>query len=152
MTDKPQIRESQTRAYLNFRMFEEEFHAEYSGKYIVLKNLDFLGVYDTFNSALEKTLKEGKQELGTFIIQRCELDPKRRYEIIYTHFLAIFDKIFRDDSLLDEKIRQKEGNKRYLPRIKLLKLSQEDILERISSDPSENPLMFETKEDDFLPK
>ncbi|HOW36719.1 MAG TPA: hypothetical protein PLK34_00510 [Candidatus Pacearchaeota archaeon] len=86
MTSEVQITESQTRAWLNFRMFEEEFSKEHSGRYIVLKDLDFLGVYDTFSSALEKTLKEGKQEIGTFIIQRCELDPKRRYETIYTPY------------------------------------------------------------------
>jgi hypothetical protein len=35
----------------------------------VIKNRNILGVYDSFNAALDETLK--KEAAGTFIIQEC---------------------------------------------------------------------------------
>ena len=45
------------------------FYETYGQKFLAIKNSNILGVYDTFNDALEITLKT--EELGTFLIQEC---------------------------------------------------------------------------------
>jgi hypothetical protein len=47
----------------------DKFYKKYGHKYLAVKNKDILGVYDTFNEALENTLKT--EPLGTFLIQEC---------------------------------------------------------------------------------
>ena len=47
----------------------EKFYKKYGQKFVVVKNLGILGVYNTFDEALESTLKT--EELGTFLIQEC---------------------------------------------------------------------------------
>ena len=49
---------------------QDELVKGYDGKYIVIKNGEVLGAYDSDLEALEKTSKE--HELGTFLIQKCE--------------------------------------------------------------------------------
>lgn len=41
----------------------------YRNKFIVIKNNEVIGVYDSHNDAYVNTLK--KEELGTFLIQHC---------------------------------------------------------------------------------
>jgi hypothetical protein len=47
----------------------EPFYKRYGHKFLAIKNKSVLGVYDSFNSALDETLKHHKA--GTFIIQEC---------------------------------------------------------------------------------
>jgi hypothetical protein len=47
----------------------ERLYREHGHKFVAIKNLNILGTYDTFNEALEITLKT--EELGTFLIQEC---------------------------------------------------------------------------------
>jgi hypothetical protein len=45
------------------------FYEKYGGKFLAIKNKKVLGAYDTFEKALNATLK--KEKLGTFLIQEC---------------------------------------------------------------------------------
>lgn len=42
----------------------------YNGKYVVIKNDDVLGVFDTELEAIREISK--KHKLGTFLVQKCE--------------------------------------------------------------------------------
>ena len=54
-----------------FLEHQTEFAKKHNGKFIVIKNLKVLGVYDTEIEAVDETLKT--EEMGTFLIQKCEL-------------------------------------------------------------------------------
>jgi hypothetical protein len=43
---------------------------KYNGKYIVIKNHEIIGVFDSEIDAVEKTSE--RHELGTFLVQKCE--------------------------------------------------------------------------------
>jgi hypothetical protein len=47
----------------------EKLYKVHGQKFVAIKDHNILGAYDTFNQALETTLK--KEELGTFLIQEC---------------------------------------------------------------------------------
>jgi hypothetical protein len=49
---------------------QEELVKKYSGKFIVIKNREVIGVFDSELEAIEKTAE--KYELGTFLVQKCE--------------------------------------------------------------------------------
>jgi hypothetical protein len=57
---------------INYEYFKENFTElfnKYPNKYIVIKNKNIIGIYETFDEAYKKTVKTEK--LGTFIIQQC---------------------------------------------------------------------------------
>jgi hypothetical protein len=47
----------------------ENLYKTYGHSFIAVKDRRILGAYDTFNEALENTLKT--EEVGTFLIQEC---------------------------------------------------------------------------------
>jgi fibrillarin-like rRNA methylase len=47
----------------------EAFYKQYGHKFLAIKDRNILGAYDSFNTALEETLKQ--EQIGTFIIQEC---------------------------------------------------------------------------------
>ncbi len=49
---------------------QSELVKKYNGKYIVIKNREIIGVFDSEIEAIEKTSID--HELGTFLIQKCE--------------------------------------------------------------------------------
>ena len=49
---------------------QDELVKQYNGKFIVIKDLKVIGVYDSELEAIQKTSK--KHELGTFLVQKCE--------------------------------------------------------------------------------
>lgn len=49
---------------------QKEFAKKYNGKFIVIKGLKVIGVFDSELDAVEVTSK--KEELGTFLVQKCE--------------------------------------------------------------------------------
>ena len=56
-----------------FRFYLEnqsELVKKYNGKYIVIKNKEIIGVFDSEIDAVEKTSEH--HELGTFLVQKCE--------------------------------------------------------------------------------
>jgi hypothetical protein len=48
---------------------QDELVKQYNGKFIVIKNEQILGAYDSQIEAYEETTK--KHEVGTFLIQHC---------------------------------------------------------------------------------
>jgi hypothetical protein len=46
-----------------------KFYETYGNKFIAIKDSNILGTYNTFNEAVDNTLKTEK--LGTFLIQEC---------------------------------------------------------------------------------
>ena len=53
----------------------ENFYKTYGQKFVAIKNKNILGVYNTFDEALETTVKT--EELGTFLIQEI-FDAKEK--------------------------------------------------------------------------
>ena len=49
---------------------QDELVKEYNGKFIVIKDCEVIGVFDSELEAVEKTAE--KYELGTFLVQKCE--------------------------------------------------------------------------------
>lgn len=49
---------------------QKELVDKYNGRFIVLKNSEILGVFDSELEAIKETSKSHK--LGTFLVQRCE--------------------------------------------------------------------------------
>ena len=49
---------------------QRELVKRYSGKFIVIKNAQVLGAFDTELEAIKETTK--KHPLGTFLVQKCE--------------------------------------------------------------------------------
>lgn len=56
-----------------YRTHQDELVAQFSGRYVVIKNHEILGVYDSELQALRATSKE--HEPGTFLVQKCEPGP-----------------------------------------------------------------------------
>lgn len=48
---------------------QDELVKKYNGKFLVIKNENVIGVYDTDETALLTSQKDN--ELGTFLIQKC---------------------------------------------------------------------------------
>ena len=56
----------------NYSYFKKDFknlYDKYANKFIVIKDQNVIGVFDTFDKAYEETIKT--EELGTFLIQLC---------------------------------------------------------------------------------
>ena len=49
---------------------QDELVKEYNGKYIVIKNEQVIGAFDSELEAINKTKED--HELGTFLVQKCE--------------------------------------------------------------------------------
>lgn len=49
---------------------QTELVEKYNGKFIVIKNQQVLGAFDTEETAIEETIKQ--HDLGTFLVQKCE--------------------------------------------------------------------------------
>ena len=59
----------------NYEYFKENFetlYSKYKDKYIVIKDCNIIGVFDSFDEAVTETLKTEK--LGEFSIQHCSRD------------------------------------------------------------------------------
>ncbi len=49
---------------------QNELVKKYNGKFIVIKNGEVIGAFDSELEAVEKTAEQ--HELGTFLVQKCE--------------------------------------------------------------------------------
>jgi len=49
---------------------QKEFVDKYNGKFIVIKDQQVIGTYDSEVEAIEST--KDKHEMGTFLVQKCE--------------------------------------------------------------------------------
>lgn len=57
---------------LNYEYYISEYekiYSQYSDKFVVIKDKEILGAYDSFEEAYKKTVKT--EEIGTFLIQHC---------------------------------------------------------------------------------
>ena len=57
------------RCYDFFNSNIKELLLKYNGEYVVIKNENIIGHYDSFDKAYNETCKT--EEIGTFIIQHC---------------------------------------------------------------------------------
>lgn len=53
-----------------YRKHQDELVREYSGKYVVIRSEEVVGVYADFDEAVREASK--KYDLGTFLVQKCE--------------------------------------------------------------------------------
>ncbi|PKL35840.1 MAG: hypothetical protein CVV44_20190 [Spirochaetae bacterium HGW-Spirochaetae-1] len=60
--------------YSYFNEHRKEFVEKYKGKFIVIKDNDVLGVYDTIQDAL--TITTQKYPVGSFLVQECVPEEK----------------------------------------------------------------------------
>lgn len=63
-----------------------DFAKKYNGKYIVIKNQEVIGVFESEIEAIEKT--SANHDLGTFLVQKCE-PGKESYTQTY-HSRVVF--------------------------------------------------------------
>jgi len=49
---------------------QDELVEKYNGKFVVIKDCNVIGVFDSELEAVKKTAE--KHELGTFLVQKCE--------------------------------------------------------------------------------
>jgi len=50
--------------------YQKELVKKYNGKFIVIKDCEVIGAFDSELEAIEKTTEQ--YELGTFLVQKCE--------------------------------------------------------------------------------
>jgi hypothetical protein len=53
-----------------YREHQEELVKLYNGRFVVIKGCEVIGSFDSELEAVQETIK--KDELGTFLIQKCE--------------------------------------------------------------------------------
>ncbi len=64
---------------------QDELVKKYNGKYIVIKDCDVIGAFDSELEAVEKTME--KHELGTFLVQKCEYGSKSYTQTYHSRVL-----------------------------------------------------------------
>lgn len=67
MTEQTEQLEKEFKYYL---AHQDELAKLHNGKFIVIKNYQVIGVYDSEYEAITETSKQ--HELGTFLVQQCE--------------------------------------------------------------------------------
>ncbi|MBA7571037.1 hypothetical protein ES708_12793 [subsurface metagenome] len=65
---------------------QDELVKKYNGKFIVIKNREVIGAFDSELEAIKKTA--AKHELGTFLVQKCERGSQA-YTATYHSRIAI---------------------------------------------------------------
>ncbi len=58
------------REFEHYLKNQDDLVKKYNGKYIVIKDLTVIGVYDDELEAVRETAKD--HEMGTFLVQKCE--------------------------------------------------------------------------------
>ena len=85
MTDDEKLTQKRNFEYFLDNM--ERLYKEHGNKFVAVKNQGIVGVYDTFDQAVETTLKT--EELGTFLIQECFDDRKKLTIQCYGNFKPV---------------------------------------------------------------
>ena len=65
----------------------KNLYSEHGHKFVSVKNQSILGVYNTFNDALENTLKTEK--LGTFLVQECFDNKEKMVQHFQCNVMAV---------------------------------------------------------------
>jgi len=66
----------------------ERLYQAHGHKYVAIKNQNILGVYGSFNDALENTIKT--EELGTFLIQECLENKEKMVHHFQCNVTSVF--------------------------------------------------------------
>lgn len=61
----------------------DELYSEYPEKYIVIKNENVIGSYDSFDEAFDKTTQT--EIIGSFLIQLCSSNNERNINHFYSN-------------------------------------------------------------------
>lgn len=72
-----------------FRYFKdhlEELALSYGGKFVVIKGQQVIASYDDELEAIRKTAQQ--HELGTFLVQKCELDPESYTQTFHSRVIV----------------------------------------------------------------
>ena len=72
----------------NFEYYQKnhkEIAKKYLNKFIVIKNQEIIGAYDTFEEAVSESSKE--HELGTFIVQKCSKNLAEQTQVFHSRVL-----------------------------------------------------------------
>jgi hypothetical protein len=62
--------ESLEKEFKYYLEHQKDLVKQYNGKFIVIKDLEVIGAYDSELEAVQKTAE--KYKLGTFLVQKCE--------------------------------------------------------------------------------
>ena len=65
----------------------QTLYKAYGDKFVAVKNQTILGVYDTFNDALDTTLRT--EELGTFLIQEIFNDEEKMMHYFQSNVMPV---------------------------------------------------------------
>jgi len=65
----------------------DEFAKLYRHKFIVIKNCEVIGVYDSEFEAITETAKHN--ELGTFLVQKCEPDANSELQVYHSRVASV---------------------------------------------------------------
>lgn len=66
---------------------QDELVEKYNGKFVVIKNQQVIGAYETELEAVQKTQK--RHELGTFLVQKCEPGTKSYTETYHSRVVFV---------------------------------------------------------------
>ena len=60
--------------FMYYEKNKEDLNKKYNNKYIVIKNENIIGVYNSHEDAVKESIKT--EELGTFLVQHCCKDEQ----------------------------------------------------------------------------
>ncbi len=66
---------------------QDELVEKYNGKFIVIKDCDVIGAFDSELEAVEKTAEQ--HELGTFLVQKCEPGTESHTETYHSRVMFV---------------------------------------------------------------
>ena len=66
---------------------QEELIKQYNGKFIVIKNCEVIGVYESEYEAITETAKHN--DLGTFLVQKCEPGTNSYMHVYHSRVAAV---------------------------------------------------------------
>jgi hypothetical protein len=64
---------------------QDELVRKYQGKFVVIKNQEVVGIYDSELQAVKETSKT--HELGTFLVQKCEPGSESYTQVYHSRVL-----------------------------------------------------------------
>lgn len=69
----------------HYKKHQAELVEKYNGKYIVIKNDEVLGAYNSELEAIKETSKQ--HEMGTFLVQKCELGDENTSQTYHSRVI-----------------------------------------------------------------
>jgi len=70
------------REFTYYLAHQDELAKQYNGKFIVIKNCQVIGTYDSEFEAITETAK--REELGTFLVQKCETGTNSHMQMYHS--------------------------------------------------------------------